>query len=126
MELWPQDTLAESIGAWLAMPDDATVLDTTQGQVSKPAQTTVLRKGLSQCLKRMHSRQREGMKVTLFVSRQTPHLGQDKIHDQQGWRAGCWLTLRAWREPGASPGCSQEILGQKETPDWVEGYRNFR
>ena len=52
MELWPQDTLAESIGAWLAMPDDATVLDTTQGQVSKPAQTTLHNKGLSQGLKR--------------------------------------------------------------------------
>ena len=126
MELWPQDTQAESSGAWLAVPSDVTVLDTTQGQVSKPAQTTVHSKRLSQGLKRMHSRQREGMTMTLFVNRQTPHLGQDKIHDQQGWRAGCWLTLRAWREPGASPGCSQEILGQKETPDWVEGYRNFR
>ena len=52
MELWPQDTLAESIGAWLAMPDDATVLDTTQGQVSKPAQATVHSKRLSQGLKR--------------------------------------------------------------------------
>ena len=66
----------------------------------------------------MHSRHREGMTMTLFVNRQTLQLGQDKIHDQQGWRAACWLTLRAWREPEANPGCSQETQGQKETPDW--------
>ena len=118
VELWPQDTLAESSRAWLAVPDDVTVLDTTQGQDSKPAQTTVHNKGLSQGLKDMHSRHREGLTMTLFVNKQPPHLDQDKIHDQEGWRAACWLTLRAWREPGASPGCSQETLGQKETPDW--------
>ena len=63
--------------------------------------------------------------MTLFVNKQPLHLGQDKIYDQQGWKTGCWLTLRAWREPGASLGCSQEILGQKETPDLALGYRNF-
>ena len=60
MELWPQDTLAESIGAWLAMPDDATVLDTTQGQVSNTAQTILHNKGLSQGLKRYALKRQRG------------------------------------------------------------------
>ena len=60
MELWPQDTLAESSRVLLPVPGDVTLLDTTQGQVSNTAQTILHNKGLSQGLKRYALKRQRG------------------------------------------------------------------